>query len=98
MSNIKYAIFCRYDRWGRTGKEWSNWFIYYGRHYFDTEDEAKIELKNIYEQCKSTDKIFKTLREFKIEQIDLDLLPTPAPPPPPKEKKKRGRPKKNAEA
>lgn len=93
MSNIKYAIYCRYDYWGRNGKEWSKWFISYGGRYFDTEDEAKIVMKEKINQCKASDKISKTNREFKIETIDIDLLPTPAPP---KEKKKRGRPKKNA--
>ena len=93
MSNIKYAIYCRYDYWGRNGKEWTNWFTSYGDRYFDTEDEANIVMKEKIEQCKASDKISKTNREFKVEPIDIDLLPTPAPP---KEKKKRGRSKKNA--
>lgn len=93
MSNIKYAIYCRYDHWGRNSKQWSNWFVSFGSDYFDSEAEAKIAMDEKIEQCKSLDKISKTNREFKIEPIDIDLLPTPAPP---KEKKKRGRPKKNA--
>lgn len=98
MSNMKYTVMCRYEHWTLHGKAWCKWFKYHDAKYWDSKEEAEENLKIAQNFCKNIDKITKLGREFNVECIDIDLLPTPAPPPPPKEKKKRGRPKKNAEA
>ena len=97
MSNIKYTVMCRYEHWTLHGKTWTKWFKSNGARYYDTEQEAINHMKEAQENCKSIDKSTKLGREFQVEKIDIDLLPTPAPPPPPKPKRPRGRPKKNAE-
>jgi len=98
MSNLKYIIMSRYERWAFEGKVWSNWFKYHTSRYYNNISEAEECLSKAEEDAKGITKITKLNYQFKIEQIDIDLLPTPAPPPPLKPKRPRGRPKKNAEA
>lgn len=98
MSNLKYIVMSRYEHWTLNGKVWTNWFKYHSSRYYDDISKAEECLSKAIENSKGISKIVKLNYEFKIEQIDVDLLPTPAPPPPPKPKRPRGRPKKNAEA
>ena len=98
MSNFKYIVMSRYELWTFKGKDWSNWFKYRRSKYYDNILEAEECLSNAKEDSKVITKITKLNYEFKIEQIDIDLLPTPAPPQLQKPKRPRGRPKKNAEA
>lgn len=89
---MKYTIWTRYERWTKNGKEFTNWFLGYGISFFDTEKEAKEQLKNYKESSNITDKAVKLKHEYEIRYIDIDELPKPKP------KRPRGRPKKNAEA
>jgi hypothetical protein len=91
MSNLKYHILCRYEYWGREGTTWSNWF--HVASYYDTEILALEKMKEQQDCTKDIDKKLKLNREYKIEEIDIDLLPTPAPYVP-KVKRPRGRPRK----
>lgn len=92
MSTMKYAIWTRYERWTKTGKEFTTWFLSFGKKmFFDNENEAKEELKNQKMSTNITDKIVKLKHEYEIRYIDIDELPKPKP------KRPRGRPKKNAE-
>lgn len=96
MSNMKYTVMCRYEHWTLHGKIWTKWFRYHSL-FFDTEDAALEAIKEYKESCKHCDNVTKLKREFSVEYIDVDLLPTPAPEVV-KPKRPRGRPKKNAEA
>ncbi len=98
MSNMRYTVMCRYEHWTSHGKDWSNWFKYHTSRYYENLSDAEECMKKCVEGCKATYKIVKLNYEFKIEQIDIDMLPTLPPPTTPKPKKPRGRPKKNAEA
>lgn len=88
---MKYTIWTRYERWTKNGKEFTNWFLSYGNSFFDTEKEAKEQLKKHKELTDITDKAVKLKHEYEIRYIDIDELPKP------KQKRPRGRPKKNAE-
>ena len=88
---MKYAIWTRYEMWTKNGKEFTRWFLSYADSFFDTEKEAKEQLKQHKESTDITDKIVKLKHEYEIRYIDIDELPKPKP------KRPRGRPKKNAE-
>lgn len=95
MSNMKYIVMCRYECWTSHGKDWTKWFRYHSK-YFETECDANDSIKQYKLDCKHCDSVTKLNREFKVDYIDLDLLPKPKPEVV-KPKRPRGRPKKNAE-
>lgn len=61
-----YIIESRYEYWSMyEGKIWTKWFKVHGS-YYDNEDDAKEELKQIEKKSKEIDKVTKLKHEFRL--------------------------------
>lgn len=70
---MKYCIYCRYEFWSSEGKKFNKWFS--SHELFDTEDEAKIKMKEMKKFVETCDKATKLKHEYEVRYIDETLIP-----------------------
>ena len=69
---MKYCIYCRYETWTNLGKNFTKWFNTH--KLFDSENEAKSEIKKMKAFTASCDKVTKLKHEFETRYIDETLV------------------------
>lgn len=76
----KFKIFTRYDYWGLNDegtpeRVWTKWFKVIPMDYFETENEAKEELKKIMAEEKELSKKTHCKHEYEIREIEIEEEP-----------------------
>lgn len=70
----KYYIYCRYEMFTKTGKQFCKWYMY-SCNGFQSIEEAKSRVKQIKEDCKNVERVTKLKYQFDIQKIDEMLIP-----------------------